>query len=65
MEEMLRQHKDVPFGLVLWLPMVALWLQAAISAAGVARRKRREAAGRDGADHHAKAHGLPRLMAPR
>ena len=65
MEELLRQHKDVPFGLVLWLPMIALWLQAAISAAGVARRKRREAAGCGVDDHHAKAQGLPRLMAPR
>ena len=54
MDELIRMHKDVPFGWVLWLPMVALWLQAALSAYGRTRRNR---------DQHKRP--APRLMAPR
>ncbi len=57
MEELFRMHKDVPFGWVLWLPMVALWLQAALSAYGRSRRNREQ-------DKRTRP-AIPRLMAPR
>jgi hypothetical protein len=34
-------HKDIPFNLVLWLPMAGLWAQAAVSALGLGRGGRR------------------------
>ena len=56
MDGLFGMHKGVPFGWAMWLPMAALWLQAALSAYGRARRTR---------DQHKRRPAPPRLMAPR
>jgi hypothetical protein len=63
MEELLRTHKDIPFDLVLWVPMVSLWLQAALSAFSATRRKRDKAA--DPRESRFGPSCPPRLIAPR
>ncbi len=58
MEELFGMHKDIPFGWVLWLPMIALWVQAALSARGLSRRDREQ-------PKAPRSASPPRLIAPR
>lgn len=67
MEELIRSHKDLPFEWVLWLPMMGLWAQAALSALGRKRGKRDDAR-KPAAPKPAQGFDAtcpPRLMAPR
>lgn len=63
MEQFLQNHKEIPFAWVLWLPMIGLWSQAALSALALGRRRRGKRAPK--AEARFDATCPPRLMAPR